>query len=213
MAVFIFVAIINRLLGVHSASGMFQRVLENRLASIPYVKVRSDILISGKNDIEHFNNLKNVLKIIYDNGLCLKLQKCVLMQNKLVYLGFKINRNEIFSTKEKIGAIKNAEELKFSELKSFWGLLNYYHRQFQGFADTIEPLHNLLRKGVKWEWQQPEKNAFEETKIILDEKNFLIHYDPEKTFAVSFSCFAVWSWGCFITPNARWQSEAHHFCF
>ena len=184
--------------GVHSASGIFQRVLENRLASIPYVKVRSDILISGKNDIEHFNSLKNVLKIIYDNSLCLKLQKCVLMQNEFVYLGFKINRNEIFSAKQKIGAIKNAEQLKFSELKSFWGLLNYYHRQFQGFVDTIEPLHNLL---------------FEKTKTILDEKNFLIHYDPEKTFAASFSCFAVWSWGCFITPNARWQSESHHFCF
>ena len=43
--------------GVHSASGIFQRELENRLASIPYVKVRSDdILISGKNDVEHFNN-------------------------------------------------------------------------------------------------------------------------------------------------------------
>ena len=102
MAVFIFVAIINRLLGVHSASGMFQRVLENRLASIPYVKVRSDILISGKNDIEHFNNLKNVLKIIYDNGLCLKLQKCVLMQNELVYLGFKINRTRYFLQKKKL---------------------------------------------------------------------------------------------------------------
>ena len=50
---------------VHSASGIFQRELENRLAAIPFVKVRSDdILISGKNDKEHFENLSKVLEII-----------------------------------------------------------------------------------------------------------------------------------------------------
>ena len=80
----------------------------------------------------------------------LKLQKCVLMQDEVVYVGFKINKNGLFPVKEKIVAIKNAEEPKnISELKSLLGLLNYYHRHFQGFADTFEPLHDLLRKGVK----------------------------------------------------------------
>ena len=107
--------------GVHSASGIFQRELENRLASIPYVKVRfDDILISGEDDIEHFSNLRKVLKIIYDNGLHLKLQKCVFMQDEVVYFGFKINKNRVFPAKEKIVAIKNAEELKmFLNLNHF----------------------------------------------------------------------------------------------
>ena len=113
--------------GVHSASGIFQRELENRHASIPY-------------DVEHFNNLRKVLKIICDNGLSLKLQKCVFMQDEVVYLRFKINKNAIFPVKAQLIAIKNAEEPK---------LLNYYHKHFQGFTDTLEPLHNLLRKGVK----------------------------------------------------------------
>ena len=58
--------------------------------------------------MEHFDNLRKVLKIIYDNSLRLKLQKCVFMQDELVYLGFKINKNGIFPVKEKIVAIKNA---------------------------------------------------------------------------------------------------------
>ena len=99
--------------GVHSASVIFQRELENRLAPVSYVKVRSDdILISGKIDIRHFNNLRNVLKIICDNGFRLKLQKCVFMQDEVVYLGFKIKKNGIFPVKEKMVAIKNAEEPK-----------------------------------------------------------------------------------------------------
>ena len=60
------------------------------------------------------------------------------------------------------------------------GLINYYHRHFQNFADKIEPLHRLLRKGVKWEWQEKEKLVLEEAKSILDEANFFIHYDPVK---------------------------------
>ena len=37
-----------------------------------------------------------------------------------------------------------------------------------------------MRKEVKWEWKEKGKFTFEETKSILDEVNFLIHYDPEK---------------------------------
>ena len=90
--------------------------------------------------------------------LCLKLQKCLFMQYEVVYLGSKNNKNGVFPVKEKTVIIKNAEEPKnASELKSYLGLMNYYHRHFQGFTDTLEPLHNLLRKGVKWEWQEIEK--------------------------------------------------------
>ena len=60
--------------------------------------------------------------------LCLKLQKCVFMQYEVVYLGFKNNKNGVFPVKEKTVVIKNAEEPKnASELKSYLGLMNYYH--------------------------------------------------------------------------------------
>ena len=170
---------------VHSASGIFQRELENRLiclVSIPFVKVRSDdILVSSKNNQDHFDNLKQVLKVIKANGLRLRLKKCNFMQNEVIYLGYKINMDSIFLVKEKIDAIKSTKEpTNVSELKSFLGLLNHYHRHFQNFADTLEPLHNLLRKGVKWEWTEKEQTSFEKAKLILNETKFLVHYDPQK---------------------------------
>ena len=93
-----------------------------------------------------------MLKVIKANGLRLRLKKYAFIQNEVIYLGYKINKDGIFPVKEKIDAIKSAKEpTNVSELKSFLGLLNYYHRHFQNCADTLEPLHNLLRKGVKWE--------------------------------------------------------------
>ena len=55
--------------GVHSASGIFQRELENRVAHIPFAKVSSDhILISDKNDKEHLENVRlKVLCIIQED--------------------------------------------------------------------------------------------------------------------------------------------------
>ena len=62
--------------GVHSASGIFQREVEKRLSKVPFVKVHADdILVSGKNDSEHLENLESVFKIIKNNGLRLKLKR------------------------------------------------------------------------------------------------------------------------------------------
>ena len=122
-----------------------------------------------------------MLKVIKANGLQLRLKKCAFMQNEVIYLRYKINKDGIFPVKEKIDTIKSAKEsTNFSELKSFLGLLNYYHRHFKNFADTLEPLHNLLRKRVKWEWTEKEQASFEKAKLILNETKILVHYDPPK---------------------------------
>ena len=92
-----------------------------------------------------------------------------------------IIQDGIIPVKEKIDAIKSAKEpTNVSELKSFLGLLNYYHRHFQNFADTLEPLYNLLRKGVTWEWTEKEQASFEKAKLILNETKLLVHCDPQK---------------------------------
>ena len=80
--------------GIHSASGIFQREMEKRLET--FVKVRSDdILISGRNDVEHLENLKSVLSILKSDGLRLKLRKYLFLQPEVTYLGFQINKDGV----------------------------------------------------------------------------------------------------------------------
>ena len=65
---------------VHSTSLIFQRELENRVTHVRFNKVHSeDILISGENDKENLENLKQILRIIQANGLPFKLGKGVCM--------------------------------------------------------------------------------------------------------------------------------------
>ena len=91
------------------------------------------------------------------------------MEEKVIYLGFKIDIIDITLVKEKIENIRTTKEPhNVSELKSFLGLINFYHRYFKNFSETLEPFHKLLRNGVQLEWG------------IIHDTNILVHYDPNK---------------------------------
>ena len=49
-----------------------------------------------------YKNLRQVLHIIQENGLCFEFRKCVFMADKVIYLGFKINKNDVTPAKDKI---------------------------------------------------------------------------------------------------------------
>ena len=54
--------------GVKPATGTFQRFIENAFANIPYTAVKvDDILISGKTDTDHLENIEKVFKSIKRN--------------------------------------------------------------------------------------------------------------------------------------------------
>ena len=173
----------NRLpFGVSSAPGIFQRTMENLLQGIPHVVVRiDDILVSGKDELNHLANLENVLSRLSSAGLRLRLDKCLFMQSSVTYCGYVITGDGIQPTAAKVEAIKNAPEPKdVSQLRAFLGLLNYYHRFL-----PLEPLHQLLRKGSKWAWLEQQQTAFEEAKELLQSTDLLVHFDPEKELVLA----------------------------
>ena len=76
----------NRLpFGVSSAPGIFQRTMENLFHGIPCVIVRvDDILVGGKDDVDHLSNLEVVLTTLSAAALRLKKSKCKYMVASLL---------------------------------------------------------------------------------------------------------------------------------
>lgn len=173
--------------GIHSAPGIFQRQLENRLKNIDFVKVRiDDILISGRSTAEHLRNLDQVFGVIKRCGLKLKLAKCEFMEDEVIYLGNRITKDGVSPVFAKVEAISAAPAPRnVTELKSFLGILNYYHRYIPNAATLLEPLHSLLRKEVIWTWGKKQVNAFTRIKDSLCNSQLLIHYDPDKDLIMS----------------------------
>ena len=172
--------------GVHSATGIFQRVMDQKLMGIPFVHVRvDDILVSGRNDAEHLENLKKVLKALSDAGLTLQSSKCSFLQAEVVYCGHIISKEGIKPMLTNVEAVTKAPfPTNVTELRAFLGMVNYYHGFLSNLSTVTEPLHNLLRKDVSWEWSKNCEEAFASLKKMLSEAPLLTHFDPSKPIQV-----------------------------
>jgi hypothetical protein len=173
----------NRLpFGVSSAPAIFQRVMENLLQEIPNVAVYfDDILIAGKSTSEHLSTLEKVLSKLQEAGLRLRKDKCQFMVESISYLGYRIDKQGIHPTSEKVRAIKEAPQPQnTTELKSFLGLLSYYHRFMPHLPTVLFPLYRLLRHDVLWNWSKEAEEAFIKSKELLTCEDVLVHFDPTK---------------------------------
>ena len=96
------------------------------------------------------DNLLRVLRKLQNLGLCLGRKKCSFMMKSCIYLGHRLDGTGIHPTEEKIVAIINAPIPKtVSELRSYLGLVNYYHKFLGNLSTILAPLYELLRKDVK----------------------------------------------------------------
>ena len=78
------------------------------------------------------------------------LEKIQFTSDEVSYLGFIINKYGILLNHVKIRNLLKANiPENVTQLKSFLGMLNYYHRYLSDLANTLEPLHKLLRKNIK----------------------------------------------------------------
>ena len=67
-----------------------------------------------------------------------------------IYLGLKISAVGLQPVEEKINAVKKAPTPRnVSELRSFLGMVQYYHSFLPRLATMLVPLHKLLQKGVQ----------------------------------------------------------------
>lgn len=173
--------------GVASAPGIFQREMEQLVQNIPMVAVYlDDILVSGHTYEEAKTNLVTVLSRLQTAGLRLRLEKCAFMQASCVYLGHRLDAEGIHPTTEKLQAVQQAPApTSVSELRSYLGMVNYYHKFLKNLSAVLAPLHQLLQKGTSWHWGSPQKRAFEQSKALLQSSQVLVHYDPSLPLLLS----------------------------
>ena len=178
----------NRLpYGISAAPAIFQRVMDGLLAGLPGTVVFfDDILVTGKTESEHIENLERVLSKLQQAGLRLKLSKCEFNKEMIRYLGFIIDKNGLHTDDEKAESVLNAPEpSNVSELKSYLGMLNFYHKFLPSVADLLEPLHVLLRQDVEWKWEESQRSAFIASKQLLASAEVLTHFNNELPLVMS----------------------------
>ena len=110
-----------------------------------------------------------------------KLSKCEFFKSAVNYLGYKIDKEGLHPTGEKLRVIIDAPvPTNVAELRSWLGLINYYGRFQRSLASILDLLHELLRKDVTWQWSETCQKACDACKAQLGSSKVLVHYDTAK---------------------------------
>ena len=140
--------------GIKPASAIFQGIMDTVLANVPMTGVRTDdILISGRTDEEHLQNLLKVMDLLKVMGVTVRKEKCKFFMLEVENLGHIISKMGIRVNPEKTEALGNVPVPKnVKELQSFIRGVNYYAKFIPNMATLCKPLYDLLKKGTKWTW-------------------------------------------------------------
>ncbi|XP_021980333.1 uncharacterized protein LOC110876469 [Helianthus annuus] len=124
-----------------------------------------DILIYSKSKEEHEDHLHTVLEILRQKKLYAKFSKCEFWLDQVAFLGHIVSADGISMDPSKVEAItKWPTPTSVTEVRSFLGLAGYYRRFVEGFSTIALPLTHLLRKGVKYSWNEDREKSFQELK-------------------------------------------------
>ena len=108
------------------------------------------------------------MQILRENKLFAKLSKCDFWLKEVSFLGHIVSADGIRVDPDKIEVVMNWKPPRnVTKVRSFLGLAGYCRRFVQGFSVIASSLTRLLRKGVKFEWEEKFQFSFEKLKEIL----------------------------------------------
>ena len=196
-----------------------------------------DIIIVSKDPDDHIERLEGVFEKLAKAGLKLKPSKCEFFKARLKYLGHIVSLQGIATDPAKIETIQKWPIPKMvTDVHSFTGFTNYYHKFIKDYAKIAHPLYELTSgENAKWkhrpvEWDDWYQASFEALKKLCSEspvstytdysKPFMLHTDASTTGlgAVFYQkqsdgkerviAYASWSLNC-----EEWNYDAHKLKF
>ena len=161
------------------------------------------ILVYSKDAQEHEQHLKIVLQILREKRLFAKLSKCEFWLKEVSFLCHIMSAEGIRVNPAKIEAIVSWKPPRnVTEVRSFLGLAGYYRRFVKGFSVVASTLSKLLRKGVKFKWDDNCQLSFERLKKILVEAPVLTQPTPGREYAIYSDASKV-GLGCVLMQDGK----------
>ena len=144
-----------------------------------------DIVIYSNTLEEHVDHLRKVFRLLRQNELYMKKEKCSFALGEVGFLGHRIKDGRLMLDESKIKAIQEWDpSTKVPQLRSFLGLVNYYRWFIKGYSARVAPLTDILKKSKAWTWDEKCQQAFEDLKKAIKEEPMLALPDHTKVFEV-----------------------------
>ncbi|CEL53077.1 hypothetical protein RSOLAG1IB_11209 [Rhizoctonia solani AG-1 IB] len=172
--------------GLSGAPGAFQAMMNKvfqDLLDVSVIIYLDNILIFLHNPEDHKSLIKEVLQRLMDMQLFCKGSKCKFHQTTVEYLGIIVSDKGFSLDKLKIQAVKEwPTPTTVKQVQSFLGFANFVQRFVANFSQIACPLHNLVKKEVKWQWTEKEEGAFRELQQAIINSPVIVHANPSKPY-------------------------------
>ncbi|XP_053598028.1 retrovirus-related Pol polyprotein from transposon 297 [Microplitis demolitor] len=127
-----------------------------------------DWIVISETMEEHKQILALVFEVFRDAGLLINPEKCKFCRPEVKFLGFLVNKDGLHTDPDKIAPIVNyPRPTNRKQLRSFLGLVNWYHRHLQNVAKAQGPLNKLTGVTTEWKWGPEEEESFNKLKRAL----------------------------------------------
>ena len=175
--------------GLVNSPATFQTMMNHILRPLidqGHVIVYMDDILIFTDTVEEGRHItKEVLRLLAENDLFLKPEKCFFELRELEYLGMIVSADGVKMDKGKVDGIMSWPiPTKVKELQSFLGFANFYRRFIKGFSEITRPLHRLTKKDTPWLWSTEEQKAFDTLKERFTTAPILCYPDPEKKLKI-----------------------------
>ena len=170
--------------GLRNAAQTFQHFMDQVLRGLDFCYVYiDDVLIASHTPQEHKEHLHLVLQRFELYGILINPPKCVFGVHELQFLGHRVNQLGVSPLPDQVQVIRDfPQPSTLRQLRTFLGLVNFYHRFIPKCAAILTPLNSLLKTTAPnsraLQWTPPATTAFNDIKDALANATLLVHPKP-----------------------------------
>ena len=199
--------------GLSTAPSIFQECMSKLLngAGAYATSYLDDLIVHSKTFSEHISHLQDIFDRIRRANMKLQKTKCTFLREEVPYLGHIITRNGIKPDMGKIKAIQELDAPKtVKEVRAFVGMTSYYRRYIPHYAEIAEPLTQLTRKHVKFDWNKQRQDSFDQLKAALINPPVLAVPEFNKNFSL-YCDSSSYSIGAVLTQTIDGQEKPVYY--
>jgi hypothetical protein len=143
------------------------------------VEVSMDDILIHASDRKRLDEVTTtVLKKLKAAGLKLNGEKCVFGVTRVKFLGHILTDKGLEVDDSKVEAISKLKKPgTVKQLRRLLGMVNYLGKFVRGLTDLTEPLRELTKTKVEWQWGPEQDTAFDNIKQALSVAPVLKYYD------------------------------------
>lgn len=169
--------------GLNSCPTTYQSLMESILGELCWktaVVYIDDVIVFGRTYEEARERLREVLIRLREAKLKLRASKVKLFQSSVEFLGFVISDEGIKTCRHIIDSVLNFPVPKnVKGAQRLLGIANYYRTFIKGHSKILEPIINLTRKEVAFEWTEQCQEALDTIKGKLTTAPVRNYYNAE----------------------------------